>query len=105
MPSAISQRRARSRLMLPSSSRVLGWSEPLSSEQRPNLVLHLYLDRLGRAQNGARLQEIEAAEDPDIRADQNIRRSVLELLGRDRVHHHLDRDVDAFPGARHVAAD
>ena len=52
------------------------------AQQRAKLLLQLGLDALGGAQDRARLEEIERAEDADIGPQQQVGRAVLELLRR-----------------------
>ena len=68
------------------------------------LLLHLRLDRLGGAQDRARLEEIEHAEDADVRPQQRSGAPSLSLSRHDGVAHHRDRREQALPRIGHAAA-
>src|ERR1041384_303968 len=59
--------------------------------------LDLRLDRLGSAQNRACLEEVEHAEDTDVRPQHEVRRTFLEPVLNDGVPHHGDRGHQAVP--------
>src|SRR5205823_3139661 len=72
-------------------------------EQRCKLRPDLFFDRLRRAQDGAGLQEAEGAKNADVGSDDQIRRTVLELLGRNGIAHEHDGGDEAFPWIGNVA--
>ena len=74
----------------------------LTYQKRPQLLLHLRLRWLRRAQNGAGLKEIQHAEDADIRPNDEIGRAALELFGHDGVAHDRDGGEQAFPRIGHA---